>query len=165
MRILSGKFKGKKLFLPSDKKTRPLKNLVKESIFNLLQHSNKINIRLENASILDLFSGSGSFGLECLSREAQKVIFFENYSEALKILNKNLKLLKINKNYEVIDVCCFDYLNQIVVFQKNLISYLLTRHLKARINELLEKIIEKNKKNGVFIIHRHKNDKTKLLQN
>ena len=87
MRILSGKFKGKKLFLPSDKKTRPLKNLVKESIFNLLQHSNKINIRLENASILDLFSGSGSFGLECLSREAQKVPFFEIILK-IKILNK-----------------------------------------------------------------------------
>ncbi len=165
MRILSGKFKGKKLFLPSDKKTRPLKNLVKESIFNLLQHSNKINIRLENASILDLFSGSGSFGLECLSREAQKVIFFENYSEALKILNKNLKLLKINKNYEVIDVCCFDYFKSNRSLSKKFdIIFIDPPFKEMRINELLEKIIEKKllKKNGVFIIHRHKNDKTKI---
>ena len=76
MRIISGKFKGKKLFLPNDKNTRPLKDLVKESIFNLIQHSNKININLIDSDILDLFSGSGSFGLECLSRGAQKVIFF-----------------------------------------------------------------------------------------
>ena len=43
MRIIGGKFKGKKLFLPNDKKTRPLKDMVKESIFNLLDHSNKFN--------------------------------------------------------------------------------------------------------------------------
>ena len=48
MRIIGGKFKGKKLFLPQDKKTRPLKDMVKESIFNLLQHSNKFKVQLEN---------------------------------------------------------------------------------------------------------------------
>ena len=76
MRIISGIFKGKKLFLPTDKNTRPLKDLVKESIFNLIKHSNKINININNSVILDLFSGSGSFGIECLSREAKKVFFF-----------------------------------------------------------------------------------------
>ena len=90
MRIISGNFRGKKLFLPDDKLTRPLKDLVKESIFNLIQHSKKINLTVENSLILDLFSGSGSFGIECISRGAKKVIFFENYPEALKILEKNL---------------------------------------------------------------------------
>ena len=59
MRIISGKFKGKKLLLPVDKTTRPIKDLVKESIFNLIEHSNKINIDIEKSIILDLFSGSG----------------------------------------------------------------------------------------------------------
>ena len=68
MRIISGKLKGRKLFLPQDKTTRPLKDLVKVSIFNLLDHSNIIKKKLENSSVLDLFSGTGSFGLECLSR-------------------------------------------------------------------------------------------------
>jgi 16S rRNA (guanine966-N2)-methyltransferase len=76
MRIIGGVFKGRKLFLPNDKNTRPLKDLVKESIFNLILHSNKINIDIEKSLVLDLFSGSGSFGLECLSREAKKVFFF-----------------------------------------------------------------------------------------
>ena len=67
MRIISGKFKGIKLFLPSDKNTRPLKDMVKESIFNLLEHSNKFDLRLSNSSVLDLFSGCGSFGIECIS--------------------------------------------------------------------------------------------------
>ena len=65
MRIISGKFKGKKLFLPQDKNTRPLKDLVKESIFNLLEHSPQIKKKIKDASVLDLFSGSGSFGF-CL---------------------------------------------------------------------------------------------------
>ena len=75
MRIISGYLKGKKIKLPKDKKTRPLKDLVKESIFNILVHSNKINCKIENAQILDLFSGSGSFGLECISRGAKKGFF------------------------------------------------------------------------------------------
>ena len=81
MRIISGKFKGKKLLLPKDKKTRPLKDLVKVSIFNLLEHSNIIGKKLENSTILDLFSGSGSFGLECISRGSKKVYFFEIWRE------------------------------------------------------------------------------------
>ena len=88
MRIISGKFKGKKLFLPSDKNTRPLKDMVKESIFNLLEHSNKFDLRLSNSSVLDLFSGCGSFGIECISRGSKNVYFFENYLKALEILKK-----------------------------------------------------------------------------
>ena len=56
MRIISGNFKGKKLFLPSDKLTRPLKDVVKESIFNLILHSKKFNLVVENSLILDLFA-------------------------------------------------------------------------------------------------------------
>ena len=73
MRIISGNFKGKKILLPKDKLTRPLKDLTKESIFNIITHSNKFNTALEKSNILDLFSGVGSFGLECLSRGSKSV--------------------------------------------------------------------------------------------
>ena len=73
MRIIAGKLKGTILYLPKDKSTRPLKDLVRESIFNLLNHSNKISIKLQNSNILDLYAGTGSFGLECLSRQASSV--------------------------------------------------------------------------------------------
>ena len=66
MRIISGSFKGKKILTPNDDKTRPLKDLTKESIFNIINHSNKFKINFSNSSILDLFSGVGSFGIECL---------------------------------------------------------------------------------------------------
>ena len=75
MRIISGKLKGSVLYGPNSKKIRPLKDMVRESIFNFLLHSNKISLQLGQSNILDLYSGTGSFGLECLSREANKVVF------------------------------------------------------------------------------------------
>ena len=93
MRIIGGKNKGKKIFLPVDKNTRPLRDMVKESIFNLIEHSNKFNISISNSIVLDLFSGSGSFGLECLSRGAKFITFVENYVHALGILKKNISMM------------------------------------------------------------------------
>ena len=86
MRIIGGNLKGKKLLIPLDKSTRPLKDMVRESIFNIFDHSSKSPKNISNAKVLDLFSGTGSFGIECLSRGAKDVIFFENYSNSLKIL-------------------------------------------------------------------------------
>ena len=61
MRIIAGKLKGANLYLPENKITRPLKDQARESIFNLLTHSNKIAFRFENANILDLYAGTGDF--------------------------------------------------------------------------------------------------------
>ena len=97
MRIISGIFKGSKIYLTKNKITRPLKDMVRESIFNLLTHSNKIYTDLENSNVLDLYSGTGSFGLECLSRKAKFTYFIENKEIALKILEKNIEKLKIKK--------------------------------------------------------------------
>ena len=88
MRIIGGDFRGKKILEPKDKETRPLKDLTKESIFNIINHSNKFSINLEKSNVLDLFSGTGSFGIECLSRKAIHVSFVENYKEILPILKK-----------------------------------------------------------------------------
>ena len=103
MRIISGSFRGKKIFEPKDNKTRPLKDLVKESIFNIINHSKKMNIKISNSNILDLYSGVGSFGIECLSRGAEKVIFVENYHKVLPILKKNLNDLRTINNYEILE--------------------------------------------------------------
>ena len=102
MRIISGNFRGKKILEPKDLITRPLKDLAKESIFNIINHSNKFKIDLENSNILDLFSGVGSFGIECLSRGVKKVIFIENYNGVLPVLKKNLDELKLIENYQII---------------------------------------------------------------
>lgn len=90
MRIISGSLKGKLINFLKNSTTRPLKDTVKENIFNILNHSNLINIEIEESNVLDLYSGVGSFGIECISRGAKKVTFIENNKEAVNILNKNL---------------------------------------------------------------------------
>ena len=98
MRIISGSLKGKSINFLKNSTTRPLKDAVRENIFNILKHSNLINGMIDNANILDLYSGTGSFGLECISRGAKKVTFVEHDKDAANILNKNLiKLNVINK--------------------------------------------------------------------
>jgi 16S rRNA (guanine966-N2)-methyltransferase len=167
MRIIAGNFKGKKLFLPEDKNTRPLKDIVKESIFNLIQHSNKININIKNSLILDLFAGSGSFGIECLSRGAKKVFFFENHPEAINVLEKNIESLKNIENYEVFKNNCFDFFksDQNIDFKFDII-FIDPPYKELKINEIIEKIVEKNllKENGIMIIHRHKKDTVELTK-
>ncbi len=167
MRVISGKFKGKKLLLPKDKNTRPLKDLVKESIFNLLEHSNKININLKDSTILDLFSGSGSFGIECLSRESKHVCFFENYFKAIKVLEKNLLLLKNEKKFQIFKENCFEYFNSDNQINKKFdIIFIDPPYKEIKINMLIERIIYKKllKKNGILIIHRHKKDKVVITE-
>ncbi len=98
MRIISGTFKGRSIKFLKNSFTRPLKDSVRESIFNILKHSNFIKPKIENSSVLDLYSGIGSFGIECLSRGAKKVFFIEQDLNSSNVLKDNLtKLLMINK--------------------------------------------------------------------
>ena len=103
MRIIRGKNKGKKIYLPVDKNTRPLRDLVKESIFNLIEHSNKFNVTIPNSIVLDLFSGTGSFGLECHSRGAKLITFVENYVRILDVLKKNISYMNASSFSEIIE--------------------------------------------------------------
>ena len=98
MRIISGKLKGKSINFVKNLNTRPLKDSVKENIFNIIKHSNLIDIRLEKSKILDLYSGIGSFGIECISRGAREVSFVEQDRNAAKILEDNLIKLSIQNN-------------------------------------------------------------------
>ena len=171
MRIISGKFKGTNLCGPKDKKIRPLKNMVRESIFNFLVHSNKISFKLEQANILDLYSGTGSFGLECLSRLANKVIFIEKEKEAIKILEKNIEKLKVKKKTKIFSDDVFNFIKH---HDKNFLEGSAKMKFEfifcdppfrnTNINSLMELIIKKNllKKNGIIILHRRKNSEEKL---
>lgn len=83
-KIISGKFKNKILKLPSKETTRSSKAIVLESFFNTLQ------FEIIDANFVELFSGSGSVGLEALSRGAKNIMFMERDSEALKVLKENI---------------------------------------------------------------------------
>ena len=101
MRIISGYFKGKKILTPKDIKTRPLKDITKESMFNVIKHSNKFNIQIKNSTVLDLFSGVGSFGIECISRGAKNVTFVEKDQKTINLLKENLINLSIVNQAQV----------------------------------------------------------------
>jgi 16S rRNA (guanine966-N2)-methyltransferase len=102
MRIIGGKLKGKKLFFINSTITRPIRDIVKESIFNIIDHSNLLNIKINKSDVLDLYSGIGSFGIECISREAKSVTFVENNKDTLLTLKKNLEYLSLKSNVSLI---------------------------------------------------------------
>ena len=167
MRIISGSFKGKKILQPLDNLTRPLKDLTKESIFNVIKHSNKFNIDFEKSYILDLFSGVGSFGLECISRGAKFVTFIENYKEVLPILKKNLNSLKSVNNYKILEKDILNDLNFISLNQKFDLIFLDPPYKDKNLLIILNKIIESKilSNNGVIIIHRHKKELDEFPKN
>ena len=103
MRIIGGKFKGKPIMFLKSPDTRPLKDSVKENIFNIILHSKLINVELKNSKILDLYSGVGSFGLEAISRGAEKVTFVEKNKEAINSLKNNINSLSIKKNIKLFE--------------------------------------------------------------
>jgi len=102
LRIISGKYKGNLVSFNADH-IRPTTDRVKESLFNILQG------RLEEARVLDLFSGTGSLGIECLSRGAQDLIFVEKNPKSIRILKDNLAKLKVQEPVQIIskDVLSF----------------------------------------------------------
>jgi len=83
-KIIMGKFKGKTLKLPSMETTRSSKSIVLESFFNTIQ------FEIIDANFVEVFSGSGSIGLEALSRGASNIMFMEQDREALKVLKQNI---------------------------------------------------------------------------
>ena len=160
MRIISGYYKGKKILEPKDIKTRPLKDLTKESIFNIIIHSKKFKMSLENSIILDLFSGVGSFGIECLSRKVKKVIFVENYNGVLPLLKRNLENLNLNEKFSVLEYDIYE--GNIFSKLKNKfdIIFLDPPYKDKNLDKLLMEINNHKilNKNGIIIIHRHKNE-------
>mgnify|MGYP001472951378 FL=1 len=160
MRIISGKFKGKKILEPKDQITRPLKDLTKESIFNILMHTKKFNIEILNSKVLDLFSGVGSFGLECLSRGSKHLIFAENYKDVLSILKRNIININCQDNVIIIENDIIKNFNFGVIKEKVDIIFMDPPYKEKNLSQLISKINLSNilNVNGIVIIHRHKEE-------
>jgi len=167
MRIIGGKFKGKKILQPKDKETRPLKDLAKESIFNIINHSNKFKINIENSIVLDLFAGVGSFGLECLSRGAKHVTFVEKYNGVLPILKSNLNNLNMREKYEIIEEDLLsNYFLKKIQLKFNII-FLDPPYKEKRLSNIIDNIFQEKilNKDGVIIVHRHKRENDEFSKN
>jgi len=161
MRIISGIFKGKKIFEPEDKVTRPLKDLVKESIFNIINHSNKFEIQISNSIILDLFSGVGSFGLEAISRGASYTVFVENYPLVLKTLKKNISNLNLNNKCKILEKDVFEDLDFKDLEKKFNIIFLDPPFKNENKNLLITKIFYSKilDEKGIIILHKNIKEK------
>lgn len=105
LRIISGTFKGRLINVPVSDQIRPTTDRVRETLFNLL--NNKIDFN--GIEILDLYSGSGSLGLECISRGANRVTFVEQNFKIYKNLLENIKLLNAEENCMVIKSTVKDF--------------------------------------------------------
>lgn len=98
MRIVSGTFKGRRLQGPKSKEIRPVLDKVKQAIFNILGG-------VEELRVLDLFAGTGSIGIEALSRGASFAVFVDSGIEALRLIKKNIRLLGLENQTRVLRAC------------------------------------------------------------
>ena len=168
MRIIAGKLRGSALCMPKNKNIRPLKDMARESIFNLLTHSNKIDFQFEQSNVLDLYAGTGSFGLECLSRYAKSVCFIEKEKNALEILEKNIEKLKVKNKTKIFYNDIFELIEKQNIFESKFDLIFCDPPFKdTNIEKLIKLIFNKNllNKNGIIILHRNKLIKEKLPNN
>ena len=104
LRVISGKAKGTRLKTVPGETTRPITDIVKEALFNILGNE------IEDNLILDLFGGTGAVGIEALSRGARFVTFLDKGSQAVRTMQQNLEKTKLNVQSEVIRTDAFGYL-------------------------------------------------------
>jgi len=163
MRIISGELKGRSINFLKNSNTRPLKDVVRENIFNILNHSKRLSINVENSNILDLYSGTGSFGIEAISRGAKKVFFVEQNDIATKILKDNLIKLSIINKTLIFNNMIEDFLYK-KIGEKFDIFFLDPPFADSKFLKNLE-LIKKGKiykKKNIIIIHRENKSKDKL---
>ncbi len=97
MRIISGEFKGRMIKVPDSKLVRPTTDRTRETLFNLINN----RLDFEGIKVADIYAGSGSLGLECLSRGAAQVHFVESNSLIAKNLFENIKLLNVEHRTKI----------------------------------------------------------------
>lgn len=100
MRVISGKARGLKLNTPKNDDVRPTTDRVKESLFNI------INGYIIDSNILDLFAGTGSLGIECLSRGANKCVFVDASKDSIDVVKSNIKKARVESESEVMNIDC-----------------------------------------------------------
>jgi 16S rRNA (guanine966-N2)-methyltransferase len=132
MRIIAGEFRGRKLLPPRGQQTRPITDRVKQSLFDILSP------RIEGAVVYDCFAGTGSMGLECISRGASQVVFFERDRSAAQRLKENIKTMQVDDRATIVASDLFKWFAQSQAGQADLVfldppyRFLTEEHEKLR---------------------------------
>jgi 16S rRNA (guanine(966)-N(2))-methyltransferase RsmD len=106
MRVISGMARGRALKMVPGTGTRPIMDRVKEALFNILSDS------VYGVTFLDLFAGTGSVGIEALSRGAERVVFVENAQAAIRTIQANLKSTQLEAKAEIVRADVMDFLRR-----------------------------------------------------
>jgi 16S rRNA (guanine(966)-N(2))-methyltransferase RsmD len=106
MRIIGGKARGRKIKAPRGRETRPMRDFVREAVFS------SVGDAVIGARVLDLFAGSGSLGLEALSRGAEGAVFVDSSAEAVRVIRENLEALGLAGRGEVVRAEVLAYLRR-----------------------------------------------------
>ena len=151
MRVISGKYKGRKILVESKSHYRPTLTRIREDLFNFLSHNNNLNVNLNEIIFCDLFAGSGSLGIEALSRGVKKVIFNDiekNHTNKIEkflisINENNYELLNLDPYKQEIDFlnsCNVIYLDPPYDHSFELIKYKILDKLESNILIILESL-------------------------
>jgi 16S rRNA (guanine966-N2)-methyltransferase len=96
MRITGGRFGGRLLVAPEDSRVRPTSDKVRQAVFNILAHNDfELGVGLEGARVIDLFAGTGTMGLEALSRGARFCLFIDQETDSRALLRQNVEALAL----------------------------------------------------------------------
>ncbi len=106
MRVITGEFKGRKIRTVDDLSVRPATDRVRQTLFNMLEN----RLLLQGSTVLDLFAGSGSLGIEALSRGADRTVFVESGRAAVRVLRENLHTLGCQESGEIIEMDALEFL-------------------------------------------------------
>lgn len=107
MRVIAGKFKSRRFYPPADKwPTRPTTDFAKEGLYNVLMH----RLDFSEASILDLFGGTGSHSYECISRGCEDVTYVDQHGPCLRFVKEIAAKLDIEDNIKIVRSDVFKYI-------------------------------------------------------
>jgi 16S rRNA (guanine966-N2)-methyltransferase len=162
MRIIAGEHRGRKILPPPGEVTRPITDRVKQSLFDILSP------QIEGAKVYDIFAGTGSMGLECLSRGAAHATFFEADRGALSALKKNIETLKVTDCSRVIPGDLFRWFERLPV-EKNSIDlafldppYRYLNEQPAALVQLAANLAEHVKADGIVVFRHDAKDELSL---
>lgn len=162
MRIIAGTKRGMNILPPKGSETRPITDRVKESIFDVLFKYNLI----EGRYVADLFCGTGSFGLEAISRDAKEAVFVDQDRRAIDVLRKNIEKAKFESQSKVVCANAFKIGAPIGIGKKCSLVFVdppydLSREVgqKSRLAGLLEILPQQITEDGLVVVRTEKNVK------
>ncbi len=148
MRVIAGKARGLKLNTPKNDDVRPTTDRVKESLFNM------INPYIMDSNILDLFAGTGSLGIECLSRGASKCVFVDKSKESIDIVKSNIKKARVESESIIINSDFKEAIRVKIKNEKFDVVFMDPPYYKNLFIECLETIEESNilSEDGIIVV-------------